>query len=216
MRIPSIKGFDQQALEKYFKNTGWLLIARVGSMVVKFLINSVILSRYLSTSEFGILNYPMAIVTFTMAIAALGLDGFITRELINHPERKDTLLGTAFRMRLVAGLLTLPLVYGVYHLVSLAKPLETPVMYVMIVAFSSVVQSVNIIDSFFQSKVQGKNIMAVQVSGNIISALVKLLFIILKLPLIWFVYAMLLDTVLLAVGYIVLYKQSGNHLHNWR
>jgi O-antigen/teichoic acid export membrane protein len=216
MRIPSIPGFDQQAFEKYFKNTGWLLIARVGSMVVKFVINSVLLSRYLTTEEFGILNYPMAIVTFTMAIAALGLDGFITRELLNHPERKDTLLGTAFWMRLIAGLLTLPLVYVVYQLLSLAKPLETPFTYVLIVACSSVVQSVNIIDSFFQSKVQGKSIMIVQVSGNIISALVKLLFIVLKLSLIWFVYSLLLDTALLALGYIVLYKKQGNHIHSWK
>ena len=216
MRIPSILGFEQQAFEKYFKNTGWLLIARVGSMVVKFVINSVLLSRYLSTAEFGILNYPMAIVTFTMAIAALGLDGFITRELISHPEKKDALLGTAFWLRLITGLATIPLVYVVYLLLTLAKPLETPFSYVLIVAFTSVVQSANIIDSFFQSKVQGKNIMYVQVSGNIISALVKLLFIILKLPLIWFVYSLLLDAVILALGYIILYKKNGNHLSAWK
>ncbi|RFZ81727.1 flippase [Mucilaginibacter terrenus] len=216
MRIPSIPGFDQQALEKYFKNTGWLLIARVGSMVVKFLINSVLLSRYLSTEQFGILNYPMAIVTFTMAIAALGLDGFITRELLNHPERKNTLLGTAFWMRLTAGILTLPLVYVVYLLLSLAKPLETPLTYVLIVACSSAVQSVNIVDSFFQSRVQGKNIMYVQVSGNIISALIKLVFIVLKLSLIWFIWSLLFDTALLALGYLVLYKRNGNSISEWR
>jgi len=216
MHIPSIPGFDQQALEKYFKNTGWLLIARVGSMVVKFVINSVLLSRYLSTEEFGVLGYPMGIVTFTMAIAALGLDGFLTRELINHPERKDALLGTAFWMRLAAGVLTLPLVYVIYMLLSLAKPLETPFSYVLIVACTSVVQSANIIDSFFQSKVQGKNIMVVQVSGNIVSALIKLLFIVLKLPLIWFIYSLLLDAALLALGYIILYKKNGNHIRSWK
>ncbi|RYD92325.1 MAG: flippase, partial [Sphingobacteriales bacterium] len=216
MRIPSIPGFDQQALEKYFKNTGWLLIARVGSMVVKFVINSVLLSRYLSAAEFGILNYPMAIVTFTMAIAALGLDGFITRELLNHPERKDTLLGTAFWLRLTAGVLTLPLVYLIYLLVSLAKPLETPFTYILIVAFTSVIQSANIIDSFFQSKVQGKSIMLVQVSGNVISALLKLLFIVLKLPLIWFVCSLLFDAFILAAGYIWTYKKSGNQLSSWK
>lgn len=216
MRIPNIPGFDQQALEKYFKNTGWLLIARVGSMLVKFVINSVLLSRYLSTSQFGILNYPMAIVTFTMAIAALGLDGFITRELLNHPEKKDTLLGTAFWLRLIAGILTLPLVYGVYLMLTLAKPLETPFSYVLIVAFTSVVQSANIIDSFFQSQVQGKNIMYVQVSGNILSALIKLVFILLRLPLIWFVYSLLFDAVLLAAGYVILYKKNGNHIGSWK
>lgn len=216
MRFPNIPGFDQQAFEKYFKNTGWLLIARVGSMLVKFLINSVLLSRYLTTAQFGILNYPMAIVTFTAAVAGLGLDGFITRELLNHPERKDSLLGTAFWLRLGAGLLTLPLVCVAYMLLTFVKPLETPFAYVLIVAFSSVVQSVNIIDSFFQSQVQGKNIMYVQVSGNILSALIKFVFILLKLPLIWFVYSLLLDAILLAAGYVILYKKNNNHIFNWK
>jgi hypothetical protein len=40
MRIPSIPGFDQQAFEKYFKNTGMLMIAKVGSMVIKMIVNS--------------------------------------------------------------------------------------------------------------------------------------------------------------------------------
>ncbi|QKJ31328.1 flippase [Mucilaginibacter mali] len=216
MRIPNIPGFDQQALEKYFKNTGWLLIARVGSMAVKFLVNSVLLSHYFDATEYGILGYPMAIVTFTMAAATLGLDGFITRELLNHPERKDTLLGTAFWLRLIAGLITLPLIYGIYRLVSLVKPPDSPVNYVLIVALVAVVQSVNIIDSFFQSKVQGKSIMLVQVSGNIMSALIKLVFILLKLPLIWFVWSLVGDAVLLAIGYIILYKKEGNHIRNWK
>lgn len=191
-------------------------MARVGSLLVKFIINTVLLSHYLSPSQFGILNYPMAIVTFTMAIATLGLDGLITRELLNHPEKKETLLGTAFWLRLMAGVLTLPLVYVVYQVLTLAKPLETPFSYVLIVALISVVQSVNIIDSFFQSKVQGKNIMYVQVMGNIVSALIKLVFILLKLPLIWFVYSLLFDYVLLAAGYIILYKKNGDHVRNWK
>ena len=216
MRFPSIPGFDQQAFEKYFKNTGWLLIARVGSMLVKFVINSVLLSRYLSPTQFGVLNYPMVIVTFSAAAAALGMDGFITRELLNHPEKKDTLLGTAFWMRLTAGVLTLPLVYVAYLVLTTIQPLDTPFNYVLIVAFSAVIQSVNIIDSFFQSQVQGKNIMYVQVSGNILSALIKLVFILLKMPLIWFVYSLLFDAALLAAGYVILYKKGNNYISNWK
>ncbi|NCD70409.1 flippase [Mucilaginibacter agri] len=216
MRIPSIPGFDQQALEKYFKNAGMLLMARVGSMIVKFIINSLLLSRYLGPKDFGILNYPMAIVTFSMAIAALGLDGFITRELLNNPQKKNTLLGTAFWMRLAAGVITLPFVYVAYQLLTGIKPLETPFKYVLIVAFTAVVQSVNIIDSFFQSRVQGKHIMYVNVAGNVISAVIKLILILLKLPLIWFVYSLLLDAIILATGYIVAYIKQGEKVGDWK
>jgi len=116
MRIPSIPGFDQQAFEKYFKNTGWLMLARVGSLAIGVIINNFALSNYLGAKAFGILNYPMAIVTFFMAIAALGLDGLVTRELLNDPDKKDVILGTSFwfmlfMLSLTTIRLSIPLLY---------------------------------------------------------------------------------------------------------
>jgi O-antigen/teichoic acid export membrane protein len=216
MRLPSIPGFDQQAFEKYFKNTGWLMMARVGGLLIKVIITNFALSNYLGPAQFGILNYPMAIITFFMAIATLGLDGFVTRELLNHPEKKETILGTSFWMRLIAGVATLPLVYIVYTIINTHKHLDTPFNFVLIVGFTSVINSVNIIDSFFQSRVQGKYIMYVQVFGNIASALIKLVFIILKLSLIWFIYSLLLDAALIAAGYILLYRKTHNQLSGWK
>jgi O-antigen/teichoic acid export membrane protein len=216
MRFPKISGFDQQAFEKYFKNTGWLMAARVGSLAIKFLVNTFALSSYLGSRQFGILNYPAALMALPLALAALGLDGFVTRELLNNPEKKDTLLGTSFWMRLIAGFAAIPLVYVAYLVFNHIKPLETPWHYVFIVAFTAVIQSVNIIDSFFQARVQAKKIMYINVSGNIISAIVKLLFILLKLPIIWFVYSLVFDAALIAAGYIISYLNSGNHISKWK
>ena len=192
------------------------MLARVGGLAIKVIITNFALSNYLGPERFGILNYPMAIVTFFMAIAALGLDGFVTRELLNSPEKKDTILGTAFRMRLIAGITTLPFLYIVYTVINSHRHLDTPFSFVLIVGFTSIIQSVNIIDSFFQSRIKGKYIMYVQVAGNIVSAFVKLGLIILKVSLIWFVYSLLFDAVLIAVGYILIYRQTGNNLSNWK
>jgi len=216
MRIPRIPGFDQEALEKYFKNTGWLMLARVGSLVIKFLITTFALSSYLGTRQFGILNYPPALMAFFLALGALGLDGFVTRELLNNPDRKDTLLGTSFWMRLVAGFAVIPLIYVIYKIANHLNHLDTPFHYVFIVAFTGVIQSVNIIDSFFQAKVQAKKIMYINVSGNIISAIVKLILILLKLPLVWFVYSLVFDAALIAAGYITSYLNSGNTVSKWK
>lgn len=216
MRIPGIPGFDQEALEKYFKNTGWLMLARVGSLAIKFLINTFALSSYLGARQFGILNYPTALMAFFLALGALGLDGFVTRELLNNPDRKDTLLGTSFWMRLIAGFGAIPLVYVAYTIANHLNHLDTPFHYVFIVAFTAVIQSVNIIDSFFQANVQAKKIMYINVSGNIISAIVKLILILLKLPLIWFVYSLVFDAALIAAGYITFYLNSGNAISKWK
>lgn len=192
------------------------MLARVGSLAIGVLINNFALSNYLGAKSFGILNYPMAIVTFFMAVAALGLDGLVTRELLNNPENKDTILGTSFRMRFIAGFATLPLVYVTYLLINHYKPIDTPLRYVLIVALVPVVQSINIIDSFFQSRVQGKAIMYVQVVGNLISAGIKLCFILLKVPLKYFIYSLLLDAMFIAAGYIITYLNSRNWLTAWK
>lgn len=216
MKIPAIPGFDPLAFEKYLKNTGWLMLARVGSLVIKILINNFALAAYLGASGFGMYSYPMVVVTFFVAISALGLDGFITRELLNNPEKKNVLLGSAFRLRFTAGLVTLPLLYLTYHLITTIEPVETPFYYLLIVGFTSIIQSVNIIDSFFQSQIQGKNVMYVQVFGNVVSALVKLLFILLKLPLLFFIISYVIDALLLAGGYVIMYRRKGNTLSAWK
>ena len=38
MKLPHIPGFDEAAFSKYLKNTGWLMMARVGSLLIKVLV----------------------------------------------------------------------------------------------------------------------------------------------------------------------------------
>ncbi len=214
MKLPAIKGFDEEAFNKYLKNTGWLMLARVGSLVIKILVGFAI-TNYLGKTLNGILNYPTAFTTFFVAAAALGLDGFTTRELLRTPENRDRLLGTAFWLKLIGGICIIPLIYFAYMLWNTHKPIETPLIYVLIVGLTGITQAFYITDSYFQSKVQAKYVMRVQVFGNIISALIKLIFIFLKLNVEWFVFALLLDTIILAIGYIYFYSVKVGSIFKW-
>ncbi|WP_214229495.1 flippase [Pedobacter sp. B4-66] len=214
MKIPSIKGFDQEALEKYVKNTGWLMLARVGSMAIKILA-SIALTHYLSKEQLGILNYPVAFTTFFTAAAALGVDGFVTRELLRNPEKKNQLLGTAFILKIIGGLIILPLIYATYTIVNNYKTIDAPLIFIMTVSFTGLIQSFNIIDSYFQSRTQGKYIMRVQVAGNLLSAAIKVNLILIGASLQWFVIALLLDAVLLAAGYLFIYQKNGESILKW-
>lgn len=214
MRLPSIKGFDEEAFNKYVKNTGWLMLARVGSLVIKILVGFAI-TNYLGKDLNGILNYPTAFTTFFVAAAALGLDGFITRELLRKPEHRDQLLGTAFFLKLIGGIAILPLIYLAYLLWNNLSEIETPLTYILIVGLTGITQAFYITDSYFQSKVQAKYVMRIQVFGNILSALIKLVFIFLKLNIEWFVFALLLDTIILACGYVYFYQIKADSVFKW-
>jgi len=217
MKLPTLTGFDPQAFEKYFKNTGWLMMARVGTLLIKML-TGIAVANYLGSTGNGILNYPMALITFFMAASALGLDAYITRELLQRPQSKNVLLGTAFTLRLSAGLIVLPLIYFTYFLINSLPDASAgvPFNFIAIVSFVCVIQSINIIDSYFQSQVQGKKIMLVQVFANIISALAKIILIFLAAPIAWFIWALLADAAFLAIGYLWMYHKSNESVFHWK
>ncbi|WP_285009926.1 flippase [Pedobacter faecalis] len=214
MKVPAIKGFDEAAFNKYLKNTGWLMIARVASMGIKILV-SIELSNYLLKTKLGIYSFPTAFCTFFIAAAALGLDGFVTRELLRKPEKKDLLLGTAFFLKLAGGLTVLPLIYLTYTLLNNQEPIATPLSYVLTVGLTAAIQAFNIIESYFQSRTQAKYIMRVQVSANLISAATKMTFILLGLDIAWFIGALLFDAVILASGYLLSYQKHGGSVWKW-
>src|SRR5690554_3918347 len=115
--LPSLPGFDRDAFLKYLSNTGWLIVARMGSLFLKMLITAIALPNYLGAAQNGVLSYPIVLVGFFVAVAALGMDSFVTRQLLHQPGRGNMILGTAFRLRLIAGFAVLPLIYATYLLI---------------------------------------------------------------------------------------------------
>jgi O-antigen/teichoic acid export membrane protein len=111
MKIPAIKGFDEEAFQKYVKNTGWLMFGKVSSLLI-----TVVVARYLKPESFGDLNFVIAFTTIVAAIGSLGLDTFIIREIINDESKKEEILGTSLAMRIGFNLLLLPLSVGIYVL----------------------------------------------------------------------------------------------------
>lgn len=212
MKIPAIPGFDPEAFQKYFKNTGWLMLGKLLSMIVGFVI-----ARYLGPVSFGDLSFAVALTAIIAAVGTLGLDSFIIREIIHEPENRDEILGTSFWLRIAANTLLVPvsiLIYLFYHHLS-ANPGTPLTLIVSLLAFASFFKSFNIIDSYFQSQVQSKYVVHIQNICLVVSAVVKAALVILKLPLVYFALALVLDGILLAIGLVLIYHIKGFHLSAW-
>lgn len=212
MKLPILKGFDEQAFNKYLKNTGWLMFGKMLSLIVGLLI-----TRYLGPQLFGDLSFALALVAITAAVGALGLDTFIVREIINEPAKRDEILGTALWLRLAANALLIPLTLGfylIYHHFS-ANPGETLTLMVVLLALTSVFKSFNVIDAYFQSQVQAKYVVQVQNFCLITSALIKIAIVSLALPLIYIVAALVFDAFILAFGLVLMYQRKGLNILNW-
>jgi len=198
MKLPVLKGFNEEAFNKYVKNTGWLMLGRVGSMGIK-MISTMLVANYLLPAKNGILNSSVSYIYLFAAVASLGLDSFIVKELHQYPQKRDTILGTSFGLKIVAGITCLPLIYIAWQLFPLTN---IPYLFVFILSFTGLFQSLTIIDAYFQSEVKSKYIMQVQIIGNVISAAIKLaLIFVFSAELIYFFYAYVFDILLLSIGY---------------
>ena len=212
MKIPGIKGFDEAAFQKYFKNTSWLMFGKILSMIVGFLI-----ARYLGPVSFGDLSFADALTAIVAAVGTLGLDSFIIREIIKEPGKKNEILGTSLAMRLAVNLLIIPISIGLYLLFHEfshhpGKPLT---LIITLLSIASFFKSFNVIDSYFQSQVQSKYVVKVQNMVVILSAVVKILLVWLNMPLIYFAAAITFDAFVLAMGLVWMYHSRGFDMRQW-
>ncbi|WP_029281136.1 flippase [Pedobacter sp. R20-19] len=212
MKLPSIKGFDEEAFNKYLKNTGWLMFGKALSLIVNLLI-----ARYLGPILFGDLSFGLSLVAILAAVGGLGLDTFIIREVIQEPSRRDEILGTSLGLRMITNGLLIPIaivIYLISHHFS-KNPGEPLTLLIALLAFASFFKSFNVIDSYFQSQVQSKYVVQVQNVSLILTSIFKILIVTMGLPLIYIVFAYVVDAIILAIGLIIVYQKRGLKILNW-
>ena len=212
MRLPSIPGFDPEAFQKYFKNTGWLMLGKILSLIV-----GIFIAKFLGPHDFGDLSFAVAFTAIIAAVGTLGLDSFIIREILHQPAKRDEVMGTAFWMRIGVSIFLVPasvLIYLFFR--SLADQQGAELTLVITFCASALFfKAFNIIDSYFQSQVRSKFVVQVQNICLIISSLIKISFVLLKLPLVYFAFALVLDGLMLAIGLVIIYHRENLQIKAW-
>jgi O-antigen/teichoic acid export membrane protein len=212
--INKLKVLSQhQGFMKYFKNTSWLMVEKVLRMGVGLFLG-VWIARYLGPEQFGLLSYVQSFVFIFAAIATLGLNGILVRELVKDETQRDVLLGTAFVLKLIGAILILPVLAIAVQLTS--NDAYTNLL-VFIIASATIFQSFNVIDFYFQSKVLSKYVALANAVSLGVSSIVKIVLILNKAPLIAFAAVTVFDMTVLSVGLIFFYKKASLlKLMNWR
>jgi len=203
LRIKSLKNnildiWNHSGFRRYLSNTGWLFLEKVFRLTVSFFVG-VWVARYLGPKNYGYLSYAQAFVGLFGAIASLGLEGILVRELVKFPEKEKELLGTAFLLKLFGAFVSL-LVIVVAVQFTQADYLTR--ILVFIVSISLIFQSFNVVDLYFQAKVKVKYAAYANALALFFSSLFKVFLIFMNASLIWFAVSVLLDKVILSMGYL--------------
>lgn len=204
---------NRTGLRKIVANISWLFADRVLRMGFGLVIG-VWIARYLGVQQFGILNYATAFVAIFNPLATLGLDAVVVRRLVADPTQQQALLGTSFGMRFIAGWLTWWItILGVY----LLRPDDSATLVtVVILGAASIFQSLDTIDLWFQSQVQSKYSVLAKNTAFIIVTALRIILIIAHAPLVAFVWVVLVEMMLGAIGLLIIYKNQGHLIKLWQ
>lgn len=192
-------------------NLGWSvggkLITIAGSLLV-----GLIIARYLGPERWGLLNYIISFIFLYQTFAVFGLDYIEVREMARCPEACDTIMGTAFVIRLVFALLAMMAVA-----ITAWTTESDPYVAIMlcIYAFTIICSTLNVVRNYFMAKVQNKYVAQSEILRTLIGMALKLLLFFLGVGLTGFILASIFDTVLLASGYLAAYHRKVGSLRSW-
>lgn len=188
------------------------MLGKILSLVV-----GIFIAKFLGPHDFGNLSFATAFTAIIAAVGTLGLDSFIIREILDQPAKRNEILGTAFWMRIGVSIFLVPasvLLYLFFR--SLANQQGAELTLVITFCASALFfRAFNIIDSYFQSQVRSKFVVQVQNVCLIISSLIKISFVLVKLPLVYFAFALVLDGLMLAIGLVIIYHRENLQIKAW-
>lgn len=209
-KIKNLK--NDKGFMTYFKNTSWLFSEKILRIFLGLFVG-VWVARYLGPEQYGLFSYAQSFVVLFSALATLGLDGIVVRELVTDESKRDVLLGTSFLLKLIGSIILLSFLAVAVNFTS--NDIYTNSL-IFIIASATIFQSFNVIDFYFQSKVLSKYVVFSNTISLFISSIIKVILILNNAPLIAFAVVVLFDAVILSFGLIYFYNHKNLSFKTWK
>lgn len=194
-------------------NSGWLLADKALRMGVGLFVG-VWLARYLGPEQYGLWNFAIVFAGLFSVFSELGLDGIVIRELVKRPESRNVILGSAFVLKQIGG--SIALLLALLAIILTHGDEKLTLWLVGISAAGYLVQSINVIDYYFQSKVQSKYTVMSANAAFILIALVKIYLLMTSAPLIAFAWAGLCEVVSTSLFLLIAYRANHLKMREWQ
>ena len=191
---------------KIVENISWLFFDKILRMGVGLFVG-VWIARYLGPEQFGLLSFATAFIGLFGAIAAMGLQGIVVRDIVRDPEGSRVTLGTAALLQVLGGL-----VAYVLMLVAIAYIRPDDFLARSIVAILGsmlLLKASEVAVYWFESQVLSKYTVWVQNGVFLVISAIKVVLILQQAPLTAFVWAILAEGVLVALILLTVMGKRG-------
>lgn len=194
-------------------NSVWLMADKLVRLGVGLLVWTW-LARHFGPADFGVWNYAIAFVALFGAVASLGMDSVLVRELVREPGRSGVLLGTATGLRLMASTLSACVCVAT---MAWLRPGEWLVLLLVAAnAFSLVLQSSQTIDLHFQGRMNNRPAVVAVNAAFLLTTVARLALLALDAPMAWFAATLIGEAVLAAAMLVAAYRMSDVPSTRWR
>ena len=190
---------------KFLSNTSWIVGGKIFQMIISLVITS-ITARYLGPNNYGLINYTNAYISFFTNVCTLGLNGIIVKELVANRDKEEEIISTAIILRLIASIISIISIYFLMQTVGKGDILLVTVAILQ--SISIIFSSFDIINFWYQSNLQSKYPTIIQSIAYIIMSVYRVIILILKKDVIWFSFAVSLDTIVIAILLITAYHKN--------
>lgn len=189
---------------RFIKNTGWMMFGSIYQMVLSLFIG-LLTARYLGPSNYGIINYVAAFVSFMTPICGLGLSGVAVKRLVDEPEKKETIIGTSIALEFVASVVCSVVIVAIVWVSNIGETEKLIVAFLE--SFQLIFKSVEPINYWFQAKLLSKYASISSIIGYTVMSAYRVFLLITKKSVLWFAFAMSLEIGIISIFYIIFYKK---------
>ena len=197
-----IPGFIRQRvahrpnLLRIVDNIGWLFVDKMLRMGVGLIVG-VWVARYLGPQQLGLLDFAAAFASMFAALAGLGLQGIVVRELVRSPHEAAETLGSTAALLFAGGVLS----YGLLMVsIWFLRPDDSlSIGIVAILGSVMLFKASEVVIYWLEAQVQSKYAVWIQNGVFLTVAAIKVVMIVQRAPLIAFAWITMAEALVVAL-----------------
>lgn len=194
-------------MKKIVNNASWIVGVQIIKSVLGLFI-SMLTSRYLGPSNYGVISYASSLVNFVVPIMNLGITNILVQEIVDTSDDSGKILGTSIILNLISGLCC---IVGIVSFVCIANKGETETIIVCVLYSAMLLfQGIGIIQYWFQAKLLSKYPSVISFLVHILIMLYKIFLLVFKKSIYWFVITYVLEQAIVSFFLIIFYKNKSS------
>ena len=197
--------------EAIVQNLFWAVLGKIVNLISGLFVG-ILVARYLGPEQYGLMNYVISYVFLFLTFSMFGLDSIEVREEARKQKDYQTIIGTAFGLKIIFSIIFMALV------ILTSWQLDADAFTTMLIAIYSqtiILNSFRVIRNYFMAIVQNEFVVKAEIYSTLIGIGIKLLLLLMNAPLVWFLIAYTFDGLFLSSGYLMAYHTKIGKIKEW-